>query len=125
MVKPPAGLLPQRVFNSYTKAYNKLFASSGTLFERRYQANHVTRDEYLCHLCYYIHSNPVKHALVEDAAAWPYSNYRDWIGERRGTLIDHNFVANFFGDGRQYAAAMDEYIQARGFLSGDTEDLPI
>jgi len=29
----PAGLLPQRVFNSYTKAYNKRYEHSGTLFE--------------------------------------------------------------------------------------------
>ena len=29
----PAGLLPQRVFNSYTKAHNKRYGHSGTLFE--------------------------------------------------------------------------------------------
>ena len=121
----PAGQLPQRVFNSYTKAYNKIHQSSGTLFERRYQANQVTRDEYLRHLCYYIHSNPVKHGLVQDIEAWPYSNYLDWIGERKGTLVDHRFIEEFFGRREQYAAAMKEYIQARGFLGKETEHLPI
>ena len=29
----PAGLLPQRVFNSYSKAYNKWHDHHGTLFE--------------------------------------------------------------------------------------------
>ena len=32
----PAGSLPQLVFNSYTKAYNKCYGHSGTLFEARY-----------------------------------------------------------------------------------------
>ncbi|MFQ5615084.1 MAG: transposase [Anaerolineales bacterium] len=31
--KHKAGLLPQRVFNSYSKAYNKRYGHSGTLFE--------------------------------------------------------------------------------------------
>jgi len=33
----PAGNLPQSVFNSYTKAYNKMYQHSGTLFEGRFQ----------------------------------------------------------------------------------------
>ena len=33
----PAGLLPQRVFNSYSKAYNKRYDHSGTLFEGPYK----------------------------------------------------------------------------------------
>jgi REP element-mobilizing transposase RayT len=33
----PAGLLPQRVFNSYSKAHNKRYGHSGTLFEANYR----------------------------------------------------------------------------------------
>jgi len=40
----PTGLLPQRVFNSYSKAYNKRYEHNGTLFERRYQVNHVNAE---------------------------------------------------------------------------------
>ena len=121
----PAGLLLQRVFNSYTKAYNKQFDSSGTLFERRYQANHVLSDEYLRYLCLYIHSNPAKHNLVEDVDAWPYSNYRDWIGARGGTLLDRKFIGDFFGSGEQYKKLMQEYVQARRFLNEQAKHLPI
>jgi len=34
----PAANLPQFVFNSYTKAYNKMYNHSGTLFEGRFKA---------------------------------------------------------------------------------------
>ena len=36
-----AGLLPQRVFNSYSKAYNRRYEHSGTLFQGPYQVIHV------------------------------------------------------------------------------------
>jgi len=88
----PAGLLPQRVFNSYTKAYNKRYDHSGTLFEGNYRVRPVDREGYLLHLCRYIHANPVIHDLVDGVADWPYSNYLEWTGEREGTLVDRDFV---------------------------------
>ena len=68
-----AGLLPQRVFNSYSKAYNKRYEHSGTLFEGNYRVKPVESDRYLLHLCRYIHANPVIHGLVDDPADWPFS----------------------------------------------------
>ena len=44
-------LLMQRVFNSYTKAYNKRYGRQGTLFEGPYRAKHVDRESYLRHVC--------------------------------------------------------------------------
>jgi len=92
----PAGRLPQRVFNSYTKAFNKRYDRTGTLFEGPYKAIHVDQDRYLLHLCRYIHANPVKHGLVPDLEQWPYSNYLEWIGARNGKLVDRVFVRGYF-----------------------------
>lgn len=97
-----AGLLPQRVFNSYTKAYNKRYSHSGTIFERRYQAMPVEQDRYLKHLCRYIHLNPVKDGIANHVEDWPYSNYPEWIGTRRGTLVDRDFIKNYFGRREEY-----------------------
>jgi len=92
----PAGLLPQRIFNSYSKAYNKRYKHSGTLFEGPYKVKPVVKTSHLLHLCRYIHGNPVKDGLVSDPADWPYSNYLEWIGERDGTLWDVDFVRENF-----------------------------
>lgn len=107
-----AGLLPQRVFNSYSKAYNRKYDHSGTLFERRYQAVHVVSDAHLRHLCRYIHANPVKHGIVEHIADWPYSNYPEWAGIRAGTLVDSCFIRDYFGDFANYEQFLSEYINA-------------
>lgn len=108
-----AGLLPQRVFNSYTKAYNKRYEQSGTLFEHRFQAKPIKGSNYLMQLCRYIHANPVKDGLVADPADWPYSNYLDWIGERDGPLLDRSFVRAQFSNGEDYKAFVLDYLRNR------------
>ena len=60
-----AGLLPQRIFNSYSKAYNYRYDHKGTLFESRYKAALIENEAHLLHLCRYIHANPVKDGMVE------------------------------------------------------------
>ncbi len=43
----PARLLPQRVFVSYTRTFNRIHQRSGTLFEDRYNALAASSDAYL------------------------------------------------------------------------------
>jgi len=100
--KHAAGLLPQRVFNSYSKAYNKRYEHSGTLFQDNYKVKPVVKSSHLLHLCHYIHGNPVKDGLVADPGEWPYSNYLEWIGERDGTLYDPEFARVNFGSPQEY-----------------------
>ena len=107
----PAGNLPQFVFNSYTKAYNKMYQHSGTLFEGRFHAKPVQTSSHLLHLCRYIHGNPVKDSLVTDPADWPYSNYLEWIGERNGTLVDREFITSQFDNAEEYKKFLFEYLK--------------
>jgi putative transposase len=108
-----AGLLPQRVFNSYSKAYNKRFGHSGTLFEGHYKVSRVENDTHLLHLCRYIHANPVKHGLVAHVTEWPYSNYLEWVGERGGTLVDRDFVREHFPSAALYEEFVADYLAVR------------
>ena len=109
----PAGNLPQFVFNSYTKAYNKRYQHSGTLFEGRFRAKPIQTKSYLLHLCRYIHGNPVKDGLVADPAQWPYSNYLEWIGERNGSLVDKDFIKTQFGNADEYKIFLFAYLKSR------------
>jgi len=110
--KKPAGLLPQYLFNSYTKAYNNLYGHSGTLFEGHYHSKPVEKQSYLLHLCRYIHANPVKDGFVDHPGDWPYSNYLEWIGKRRGTLVDRQFVKEYFPTTESYVEFVSDYIRA-------------
>lgn len=107
--KEPAGLLVQRLFNSYVKAYNERYAHHGTLFEGSYQCILVDNDEYLRHLCRYIHLNPVGAGLAQRPEDWPFSNYQEFIGQRRGTIVDPGFVRMQFTSPERYRAFVEGY----------------
>jgi REP element-mobilizing transposase RayT len=106
-----ASLLPQRVFNSYSKAYNKRFDHTGTLFEGPYQVIHIEEESHLLHLCRYIHANPAKDDLVSQLEEWSYSNYPEWMELRLGTLVDRDFVRSHFPTPELYKAFVWAYLK--------------
>jgi putative transposase len=106
-------LFIQRLFNSYTQAFNKQQGRKGTLFEGRAKTVPVDSDEYVLHLCRYIHLNPVRAGLVTHPGEWPYSNYLEWVEQRSGTLVDRAFV-------RQYFPTPDDY---EAFVMGEVDPL--
>ena len=112
--KHPASLLPQYTFNSYSKAYNRRYHHSGTLFEGNFKAKPVQDEAYLLTLCRYIHTNPVKHGLVSQIEAWPYSNYPEWIQARPGSLVDLSFVQAYYPTPADYQAEIEAHPFARG-----------
>ena len=108
------------VFNAYVQALNKEQNRKGTLFEGRFRHVWVNRDEYLTHLCRYIHLNPVKAGLVSEPHHWPYSNYAEWTEKRHGTLCDRSFIRQFFAtaeDYRQFVADYQEEVLLQGQLA--------
>ncbi len=107
---PSAGLLFQRVFNAYTKAINKKYDRTGTLFQGRYRCILLVKTNYLFHLCRYIHANPVIAGLAASPEQWPFSNFQEWIGLRAGTLCDHDFVHTNFGTAEEYIEFVQEYL---------------
>ena len=124
----PISVFIQRLFQTYTQAFNKQQGRKGPLFEGRFRHVHVDRDEYVIHLCRYVHLNPVTAGLVSDPAEWPYSNYLEWIEARSGTLIDHAFVRQFFPMPDAYVAFVQAHIaphiaqQLRPYLLDDDDD---
>ena len=104
----PISTLMQRLFQTYTQAFNKQQGRKGPLFEGRFRHKHVDRDEYLIHLCRYVHLNPVAACLVSNPAEWPFGNYLEWIDARPGTLVDRAFVRQFFPSPETYAAFVQE-----------------
>lgn len=105
----PLGNFIQAVFNSYTKAFNKMYDRRGTLFEGPFRAIAVDEEEYLIHLCRYVHRNPQEAGLVTNPNEWPYSNYLEWIGQCGGTLVDREFVCSRFAAPQAYIQFVLEY----------------
>ena len=62
-------------WKSFTaKEANKILGRSGALWQREYFDRFIRDERHLAHAICYIHDNPVKAGLVQQAEDWPYSS---------------------------------------------------
>ena len=111
----------QKFLISYTKAINKRFSRVGSVFQGQSQAKPIQSDAHLRNLCVYIHANPVKDGLVAAPEDWIYSNYLEWLGQRKGTLVDCDFIEEHFGSPAEYQQLATHFLKAR-YLPDDTRE---
>lgn len=64
----------------YTQRFNKRHKRVGHVYQGRYKAILVDKDNYLMELARYIVLNPVRAEMVRDAEKWPWSSYRAMVG---------------------------------------------
>jgi len=82
----------------YARATNRKTGHSGHLFERRYRAILVQFDSYLKELVRYIHCNPLRAGMVGDAADYPWSSHRAYMGDPCPVWLTMDTVLSLFGD---------------------------
>jgi len=101
------------LFNSYTKAINKKYKRTGTLFEGSFKSIEVEDVNYIVELCKYIHRNPIDDRLVEKLEDWEFSNYLEWIGKRKGNIIDLEFRDKHFSIAGSYERFVLEHVSIK------------
>jgi putative transposase len=122
-----------KLTTGYSMYFNKTHKRVGPLFQGRFKAEHVDRDEYLKYLYAYIHLNPVKlidpkwkeNGIADKAGAkayldgYRYSSYPDYAGvsrEEKAILSPREFPEYF-----EKPHDMEEFIS--DWLSyGDEDD---
>ena len=88
----------------YTQTHNRTHGRSGHVFQGRYKAILVQKENYLLELSRYIVLNPVRAGMVRSAKEWPWSSYRATVGQSTG--IDCLYVDGLlsaFGQRRKMA----------------------
>jgi len=83
-------------FNAYTKAVNKNYGRTGSLFETPFKRKKLTLDAYISQVIYYIHGNAQKHGFVNDFKEYPYSSCGD-ILDANDSIINCKKVMQWFG----------------------------
>lgn len=85
-------------FNSYTKAINKAYKRTGSLFQEHLHRKEITDEGYLRDVIIYTNINPVIHNFSDDFANYPYSSYKELISTGP-TKLKRDKVLKLF-DGR-------------------------
>ncbi len=103
----------------YTQTFNRRHGRVGHVFQGRYKAILVEKENYLLELSRYIVLNPVRADMVRSAGEWPWSSYRATTGQVKGPVcLNVDWILAIFGKRR--SVAIDQY---KKFVS-ECHDLP-
>ncbi len=90
------------LFNAYTKAINKMYQRTGSLFQKPFKRILIDSNDYLVHLVNYIHRNPQKHGFTNDFRNYPYSSYQT-IYQQKNSRIEGQQVMDWFSNPKSFA----------------------
>jgi REP element-mobilizing transposase RayT len=91
-----------------TQGFNQRYRRVGHLFQARYKAILVEKDNHLLSLCRYVVLNPVRVGLIERPEQWRWSSYRATIGlAKRVSFLTIDWILSQF-DGKK-RVAMEKY----------------
>jgi putative transposase len=93
----PLAKIMQNLSFRYTRWVNKKHKRIGHLFQGRYKAILVDRDNYLLELVRYVHLNPVRAKLVRQAHLYRWSGHRAYLGREILPWFTTEWVLGQFG----------------------------
>lgn len=115
LLETPGGNLSkmmQPLQTSYTVYFNKRHGRRGHLFEQRYKALLVDRDNYLLEVSRYIHLNPVAARIVERPQHYRWSSYGGYLRGRGSLGFRYDKVLDYFaGERRRQVAQYREFVE--------------
>ena len=71
----------QGLNNNYTKYFNGRYDSKGHLFRERFKSALIEKDTSLLKMTAYLHLNPQRLNIRQDAKDYPYSSYQMYLGD--------------------------------------------
>lgn len=102
----------------YTQRYNSRHNRVGHLFQGRYKAIIIEKENYLLELCRYIVLNPVRANIVEDVEKWKWSSYGATAGLRiKPNWLTVEWILGLFSDKKKKAERL-----YREFVKDGTAD---
>ncbi|MCF6211301.1 MAG: transposase [Gammaproteobacteria bacterium] len=88
----------------YTQRFNRKYKIAGHLFQGRYKAYLIQKENYLLELTRYVVLNPVRAGMVDQSEDWPWSSYRAVAGMCESPQwLDTDWLLNQFGKRRKRA----------------------
>ena len=93
----------------YTQRFNRAHTRVGHVFQGRYKAILVERDNYLLELARYVVLNPLRAKMVRRLVAWPWSSYLATCGQAASPpWLQMDWILGQFG--RRRSSAIAKYV---------------
>ena len=90
------------LLSSYAKAVNIQEQRTGSLFQQNSKVKCLTKENDIAsaypQICFnYIHRNPLTNGLANKMEDWEFSSFKDYIGQRNGTLCNQKLSFELLG----------------------------
>ncbi len=96
----------QRLNSVYARQYNKTYLRTGHVFNNRYHAVLLEKDEHLVALARYIALNPVRAGIVKNPKNYRWNSYRATIGlEKTPKFLTTEWILSLLGTTKDSAIA--------------------
>lgn len=97
-------------FNAYAKAINEQEKRRGSLFESPFKRKMLSDINDIKQCLLYIHSNPIKHKIVESLKDWKYSSYTAYLTDKP-TRIKRDEALDWFDGTENFIYCHNENIE--------------
>lgn len=104
---------------SYAMYFNNKYKHSGYVFQGRFQAKQIERENYLQYLSCYIHYNPKEAVLVNNPVKWRYSSLSSFLSNSTDLIVE---VKDFPYEG-DYKKLWDSYLLYKSERDRELEHL--
>lgn len=91
------------LMTSYSMYFNKKYRRVGHVFQSRYLASRINRQDYLEHISRYIHLNP------RDWEDYPYSSLDYYLGKEHSEWLSPSKILRLFPSTEQYLEFVRDY----------------
>ena len=97
---------------SYTQYVNRKYDRCGHLLQDRFKSIIVDEDNYIIQLTKYIHQNPIRAGMVENASEYRWSSYKIYLGHKdKYEIVSTNFVLDLFAKDKHRARELySQYV---------------
>ncbi len=116
----------QKLGTGYTNYFNKKYERVGSLFQGRFKALHVNKEDYLDYLLYYIHFNPLDlfepewreekiknyQKAIEFLNSYLWSSHLDYIDKKNfPSVTQREFLLNTLGGEKNYQQNIEKWLE--------------
>lgn len=98
------------LMTSYSMYFNKRHGRVGPIFQSRYLASNIDKDNYLHHISRYIHLNP------RGWKNFPYSSIAYYAGDKNAEWIKPEKIMQLFNGWRDYASFLADYEEQKQLM---------
>lgn len=104
------------VAGAYSSYFNRQYGRSGPLYQDRFKASLILRDEYLQHISRYIHLNP------KEYRTWEFSSLSYYMGDKSAAWLTPDRILELFDKG-EYPSFVADYIDYKATLDATKSEL--